>query len=174
MRYKILSSLAVAMLACGGGEEASPPPVEEVAPPSVEQDSLAQARAEAAEVRRMVAQVINFDFDKSTIRPGPDTRVLQEKAAILTANPALALEIVGHCDERGTRAYNQALGMRRAESARRYLVGLGVAQGRLTVSSMGEDQPVDPGRNETAWAQNRRAEFRIVAGGDALRGASGM
>ncbi|MBE0592934.1 MAG: OmpA family protein, partial [Gemmatimonadales bacterium] len=99
------------------------------------EDSVARARAEAdrlrreaeeaarreaavtAEVRNMLATVINFDYDKSAIRPGKDTDVMQSKLMLLQANSAVTLEIVGHCDERGSDEYNMALGMRRATAA---------------------------------------------------------
>ncbi len=178
MRATLPRALGMALLvtaaACGGEEEAPPP--EEAATPAAtaREDSLARVRAETEEVRQMVARVINFDFDRSVIRPGVDTQVLEQKAAILQANPVLTIEIVGHCDERGTNAYNMRLGQRRAESARRFLTGRGIAAGRITVRSMGEEQPLDPARTREAWARNRRDEFRITGGGDALTKPAGM
>jgi len=112
--------------------------------------------------------MINFDFNRSNIREGVDTEVLTQKIAILQANPNLRLEIVGHCDERGTDEYNMALGNRRAVSARAFLTDRGIAESRITVRSRGEEQPLDSGHTEAAWARNRRDEFRIVGGGDAL------
>ncbi len=133
------------------------------------EDSLARVRAETAEVRAMFAEVINFDFDRSNIRSGRDTEVLEQKLAILEANPALRIEIVGNCDERGSDEYNLALGNRRAVSAMSFLTNRGISADRIAVRSMGEEQPVDPGHNEDAWAQNRRDEFVITGGGDALK-----
>ncbi len=133
------------------------------------EDSLARVRAETAEVRAMFAEVINFDFDRSNIRPGRDTEVLEQKLAILEANQALRIEIVGHCDERGSDEYNLALGNRRAVSAMSFLMNRGISADRIAVRSMGEEQPVDPGHTEDAWAQNRRDEFVITGGGDALK-----
>jgi peptidoglycan-associated lipoprotein len=131
-------------------------------------DSLAAIRAETEAVRTMIARMINFDFNRSNIREGVDTEVLTQKIAILQANPNLRLEIVGHCDERGTDEYNMALGNRRAVSARSFLTDRGIAESRITVRSRGEEQPLDSGHTEAAWARNRRDEFRIVGGGDAL------
>jgi peptidoglycan-associated lipoprotein len=125
-----------------------------------------RALAMAAEVRNMVATRIHFDFDKSEIRPGTDTDVLQSKLDIMQANPALRIEIVGHCDERGSDEYNMALGMRRATAAKMWLVDRGIAEGRVTVRSMGEESPIAMGSNEEAWTQNRRDEFNVTAGGD--------
>jgi peptidoglycan-associated lipoprotein len=127
-----------------------------------------RALAMAAEVRNMVATRIHFDFDKSEIRPGTDTDVLQSKLDIMQANPALRIEIVGHCDERGSDEYNMALGMRRATAAKMWLVDRGIAEGRVTVRSMGEESPIAMGSNEEAWTQNRRDEFNVTAGGDRL------
>jgi peptidoglycan-associated lipoprotein len=131
-------------------------------------DSLAAIRAETEAVREMVSRMINFDFNRSNIREGVDTEVLTQKIAILQANPNLRLEIVGHCDERGTDEYNMALGNRRAVSAKAFLTDRGIAESRISVRSRGEEQPLDTGHTEAAWARNRRDEFRIVGGGDAL------
>jgi peptidoglycan-associated lipoprotein len=131
-------------------------------------DSLAAVRAETNAVRDMLAGMVHFDFNMSNIREGEDTEALELKLAILLANPNLTLEIVGHCDERGTDEYNMALGNRRAVSSRAFLTDRGIAEERLTVRSRGEEQPLDSGHTEDAWARNRRAEFRIVGGGDVL------
>lgn len=133
------------------------------------EDSIAALRAETEAVRNMVQERIHFDFDRSNIRPGSDTDVLQRKLAILQANPNLRVEIVGHCDERGSDEYNLALGQRRANAARQFLVDRGIDAGRITTRSMGEEQPLNPASNESAWEQNRRDEFRIVSGGETLR-----
>jgi peptidoglycan-associated lipoprotein len=142
-------------------------------------DAEARARAERdraaadeaarrlASLREAIAAMIHFDFDKADILPG-DQAVLDQKAAILSANRSLRLRIAGHCDERGSDEYNLALGNRRAAAAKRYLVGKGVSADRLDLVSFGEERPLDPGHDETAWAKNRRDEFEIVAGGDNL------
>jgi peptidoglycan-associated lipoprotein len=112
--------------------------------------------------------MVHFDFNMSNIREGEDTEVLEQKLAILLANPNLRLEIVGHCDERGTDEYNMALGNRRAVSSRAFLTDRGIAESSISVRSRGEEQPLDAGHTEEAWARNRRAEFRITGGGDVL------
>jgi peptidoglycan-associated lipoprotein len=147
-----------------------------------EEDRLRREREEAArreaamtaEVRNMLATAINFDFDRSAIRDGRDMDVMQSKLAILQANGGLSIEIVGHCDERGSDEYNMALGMRRANAAKQWLVDRGIAEGRIVVKSMGEEQPTAMGSSEDAWAQNRRDEFTITAGGDQLVKPAGM
>lgn len=103
---------------------------------------------------------IYFDFDRSVIRA--DARpTLSTNARYMNDRPAAQVVVEGHCDERGTSAYNLALGQRRAESARQYLLSLGVEAGRLTTISYGEERPADPGHDEAAWALNRRAEFVV-------------
>jgi peptidoglycan-associated lipoprotein len=87
--------------------------------------------------------------------------LLKEKAAWLDQNPKVGIVIEGHCDERGTTEYNLALGERRAMSAQQFLLNLGVSAGRITIISFGEERPLDPGSDETAWAKNRRAHFVI-------------
>jgi len=136
-------------------------------------DSLAQVEAETRRVRDMLQTRVHFDYDRSNIRSG-DATILDQKLAILQANPNLRIRITGHCDERGSDEYNLALGNRRALSAKQYLVSRGIAADRIETASMGEEQPVAMGSNEEAWAQNRRDEFAITAGGDMLRGPSGM
>jgi peptidoglycan-associated lipoprotein len=103
---------------------------------------------------------IHFDFDKSFIRADAKP-VLGKVAAFLKKNPGAKLQIEGHCDERGTPEYNLALGQRRANSAMKYLVNLGIDASRLSTISYGEEKPADPGHNEAAWAKNRRAVFDI-------------
>ena len=110
---------------------------------------------------KAVFKVIYFDFDKSDIRS--DARFALEKVAdYLKKNPKVKIVIEGHCDELGTEEYNMALGERRALSARRYLVSLGVAPERMGTVSYGEDRPIDPAHNDTAWALNRNCQFKIM------------
>lgn len=132
-------------------------------------DSIAALRRETEEVRQMIARMVHFDFDRYAIRTGEDTQVLEQKLAVLQANANLSLEITGHCDERGTDEYNMALGMRRANASKQFLVDRGIAESRVTVRSRGEEAPLDSGHDEDAWTQNRRSEFRVTAGGDVLR-----
>jgi len=103
---------------------------------------------------------IHFDYDKSFIRDDAKP-VLGEVAAFMKKNPGAKVQIEGHCDERGTPEYNLALGQRRADSTKKYLVNLGIDGSRLSTISYGEEKPADPGHNEAAWAKNRRAVFDI-------------
>lgn len=101
-----------------------------------------------------------FDFDQYNLKPEGQA-TLQAQAAWLAKYPAVTLTIEGHADERGTREYNLALGERRANSARAYLISLGVDANRLQVISYGKDRPFAVGSDETAWAQNRRGYSRV-------------
>jgi peptidoglycan-associated lipoprotein len=106
-------------------------------------------------------QTVYFDFDRADI--GPEMRtVLQKNAEWLRRHPRVKMSIEGHCDERGTEEYNMALGQRRAEAVKSYLVSLGISSNRLSTISYGEERPEDPGHNEAAWAKNRKAEFSVV------------
>jgi peptidoglycan-associated lipoprotein len=103
-------------------------------------------------------QDIYFEFDSYNIRT-EDLSVLKGIAAWLVARPAAKITIEGHCDERGTTDYNLALGQKRAEAAKDYLVKLGVGDKRTKAVSYGKEAPLDPGHSEQAWARNRRVHF---------------
>lgn len=138
-------------------------------------DSVAAADAAArsltgtpAALRATLTAVVHFDYDQSDIR-GEDRATLDAKVPVLQANPGVMIRIAGHTDERGSDEYNLALGQRRAAAAKRYLVEHGIADGRIETISYGEERPVSQGADEAAFAQNRRAEFEITAGGQNLR-----
>ena len=131
-------------------------------------DSLAALARASEEVRSTLAAMIHFDLDKSNIR-SDDAGVLDQKVAILQANPELRIRIGGHCDERGSDEYNLALGNRRAQSAKQYLVSHGIDASRIETQSWGEEKPLVDGHDESAWSQNRRDEFEIIGGGDNLK-----
>jgi len=105
---------------------------------------------------------IRFDYDKYDIR-GVDEGILRENAAFLKKNPKMKIQIEGHCDERGTGEYNLALGERRANNTKRYLVSLGITSDHISTISFGKERPLDPGHNEEAWAKNRRAHIVVLS-----------
>lgn len=105
---------------------------------------------------------IRFDFDKYDIRPG-DAEILKGNAALLLKYPTVNIQIEGNCDERGTVEYNLALGERRANSAKKYLISLGMPADRISTISYGKEKPLDSGHNEEAWAKNRRDHFIIIS-----------
>jgi peptidoglycan-associated lipoprotein len=104
---------------------------------------------------------IHFDFDKYNIRP-EEAEVLRENSALLRIYPVMKFQVEGHCDERGTGEYNLALGERRANSIKSYLVSLGIEPGRIATISYGEERPFDQRHTEEAWAKNRRGHFVIL------------
>ena len=138
-------------------------------------DSLANARSgsdgDAQRVqtvlRQTLTQRIYFDYDKDVLRDDART-VLDAKASVLEANPAVTLVITGHTDEQGTAEYNLALGQRRAAQVKRYLVSKGVQEGRLSVQSLGDSQPLALGTDAASYEQNRRAEFEAANAPGAL------
>lgn len=107
-----------------------------------------------------MSENIYFDFDKYNLKPEAQ-EVLKTKAEWLRNNSGESIIIEGHCDERGTNEYNLALGDRRAQSAKNFIVDLGIAESRLTTISYGEERPADPRQNEDAWSKNRRDQFVI-------------
>jgi peptidoglycan-associated lipoprotein len=140
---------------------APPPPAP--APPA----SGPSAEAVTAALVADLGNVIHFDYDQDLIKE-EDRPILDRKAEIMKANPAVRVRISGHADSRGSDEYNLVLGNKRALAARQYLIGRGIDGGRIDVTSFGEERPVDPAENEAAWARNRRAEFEIIAGGNRL------
>jgi peptidoglycan-associated lipoprotein len=102
-----------------------------------------------------VGDRVFFDYDKSDVK-GEGRQVLQRQADWLKKYPNVTVTVEGHCDERGTREYNLALGERRASAVKKMLVALGVPAARVSTISYGKERPAVVGSNEAAWAQNRR------------------
>ncbi|HOC58876.1 MAG TPA: peptidoglycan-associated lipoprotein Pal [Smithellaceae bacterium] len=125
-----------------------------------ERDAEARRAALAAKSVSLNLQNIYFDYDKSSIRE--DAReILKANADIFSKKADAGIIVEGHCDERGTAEYNMALGERRAQEAKRYLVNLGINASRIETISYGEERPLDNRSTEEAWAQNRRAQFLL-------------
>ena len=189
-----LGAAVIAAAACGGNPapQNTTPAVDTAAENQRMRDSIAAAQAErerqereaadraarqreadaaagraSEEVRNTLASMIHFDYDKSNIR-SDDMGTLDQKVAILQANPELRIRIGGHCDERGSDEYNLALGNRRAQSAKQYLVSHGIDASRIETQSWGEEKPLVDGHDESAWSKNRRDEFEPTSGGDNL------
>ncbi len=118
-----------------------------------------QAKILAAK-KRFVNQDIHFEYDSSKLTAMAKTG-LKEKAAWLRANSSVIVTIQGHCDERGTTEYNLALGDRRANTVKAYMVNLGISASRLKTISYGEEMPLDYASSESAYRKNRRAHFAI-------------
>ena len=107
-----------------------------------------------------VGSTVYFDYDESSLTAEAQS-TLDRQADFLKANPSIRIVIEGHCDERGTREYNLALGDRRASAASDYLVAKGVNASRLTTISFGKERPAVGGSNDTSYALNRRSMSKI-------------
>ena len=116
---------------------------------------------EAAAVSAVVLKDVHFDFDKYLIRP-QDAQILKQDFSWVKANPGTRVRVEGNCDERGTVEYNLALGQKRADATKSYLITLGADAALLDTVSYGKERAVDPGHNEAAWAKNRRAHLEPV------------
>lgn len=127
-----------------------------------EEELEAQKRKqeEAAVKEEFVNENIYFGFDSATLTDEAQ-EILRKKARWLEQNPDAVIIIEGHCDNRGTEAYNLALGERRAESAKAFLSDLGINVTKIMTISYGEERPLDPNDTEDAWAKNRRTSFVI-------------
>lgn len=196
VRRFVVPVLAATLVAGACRKDPPPPP----APPQQDQDSLqryrdsvaaaeaaarraaeeaARAEREAEALRqRMMAEAratleaqVYFDYDESELRPDAQN-ILRDKVAILRNSPQVQLRIEGHADERGSTEYNLALGNRRAEAVRQFLMGFDLSGARFAIVSYGEERPEVRGDGESAWARNRRAEFVITAGANAINPAN--
>ena len=113
----------------------------------------------ADEILAMIqGKVVSFDFDRAEVK-SDFYELIKMHADYMALNTSATLTIQGHCDERGTKEYNLALGERRANAVKNALIAEGVSPGRINTISFGEENPVDVAHNEMAWAKNRRAEF---------------
>jgi peptidoglycan-associated lipoprotein len=131
------------------------------APAPAKAPAKAPAPVAPADTSGMImAENIHFGFDRSILTPAAQDNLMR-KAAWLRANPATTVTIEGHADERGTNEYNLALGDRRADSAKAFLVDLGIAASRLTTISYGEERPLCMQQTEECWAKNRRGHFVV-------------
>jgi peptidoglycan-associated lipoprotein len=163
---------ALVLLSAGCGHKAQP----ETPAPEISQDSPIEAPSVTPTVnsepiadrgldqtqRAILEDRISFDYDRSDLTPAAKDK-LTAKAEILRMMPSLNLRVEGHADERGSDEYNLALSNRRAISAMRFLASQGISQSRFETVGYGEEKPLDSGENETAWAKNRRDEFRVSA-----------
>jgi peptidoglycan-associated lipoprotein len=139
----------------------APAPVAQKAPEPVKPSTEdIKAREKAAVIQELTAEDVYFDYDSAALTPAAQ-ETLKKKSAHLAKYSDISTTIEGHCDERGTNEYNLGLGERRAESAKKFLIDLGIAASRFTTVSYGEEKPVDPGHNEEAWSKNRRAHFVV-------------
>ena len=170
MRKTVNLALVGALLATGAcARKQAPlttiPPLATQAPPkATNEDDVGLVElpgSQADLVAKAGTDTIHFATDKSDIDVSSRT-ILTAQAKWMMANPSVRASIEGHADERGTREYNMALGERRANTAKDFLVAQGVPSARLLVTSWGKEKPVAVGSDETAWVQNRRAVSVVV------------
>jgi peptidoglycan-associated lipoprotein len=158
----LVVGLAFVIVGCGGQEAVEETPAEITEPPEVieEPEEEPTPVEEPVEIPLPELEDVFFAFDKYNLT-AESKRALDNNAAELRRASDTSIIIEGHCDERGTKAYNLALGEKRAKAAKDYLVSLGISSSRITIISYGKERPFDPGHNEAAWAKNRRAHFVI-------------
>ncbi len=122
------------------------------------QDSTALA---AAADEAFLNEDVLFAYNSFTLTDA-SKQLLEKKVSYMERHPSVTVQLEGHCDERGTVAYNLALGERRANAVRQYMSVLGINPARMTTISYGEEFPIDPRHNDEAWTRNRRAHFAIL------------
>lgn len=155
----ILSLVAVA--GCGGKKAVEPTPTDTGSSTPVEETTdtpVETTDTRATEVSPISVSDVFFDFDQFNLSSEAKS-TLEANAREMKRVADASVTIEGHCDERGTKAYNLALGDKRANAAKDYLVSLGVTASRITTISYGKERPFDTGSSESAWAKNRRAHF---------------
>ena len=159
-------SAALLLGACTHKQEAvttAPPPVAVAPPPAPAPVTSSIIPGSAEDLRVNVGDTVRFALDEYNVEES-DKALLGRQAAWLQRYPAVRVSIEGHADERGTREYNLALGARRANAVKEYLVSLGVSTGRVETVSYGKERPVCTSSDEGCWSQNRRG-VTIVSGG---------
>ena len=162
MKIALAAALALSVAGCAKKKVADLPPppptaaepMTETPPPPPETGPVPGSRADF--VAQAGSDTIHFETDSYDVTP-QEQAILTRQAAWLAKYPNVSATIEGHCDERGTREYNLALGDRRANAAKNFLVSAGVAASRLSVISYGKEKPVATGSDEASLAQNRRA-----------------
>lgn len=171
LRLALIAAAAASMSACASRPKpAGPAPAAEAPPPTAETPPASPGVVGESVIpgseRDFVINAgdrVYFDFDRYDVRADAQP-ILDAQAAWLQRYPAVRVRIEGNTDDRGTREYNLALGARRANAVRDYLISHGVTSSRITTMSYGKEQPIDPGTGEEAWARNRNARTGIVSG----------
>jgi peptidoglycan-associated lipoprotein len=162
------AAIAAALVVAGCASKPKPAP--EAPPPAPPPAASTQSQVESTVVpgsvqdfRVNVGDTVHFDYDKFAVT-SEDRDILQRQAAWLQKYSQVRVTVEGHCDERGTREYNLALGARRANAVKEYLVSLGVSSARVDTISYGKERPICTESNESCWGQNRRGVTTITGG----------
>jgi peptidoglycan-associated lipoprotein len=165
LKFACLSA-ALILGACTHKQEAvttAPPPAPPPPPAAPAPVTSSILPGSAEDFRVNVGDTVHFEFDQYNVQEG-DKAILGRQAAWLAKYPAVRVTIEGHADERGTREYNLALGARRANAVKEYLVSQGVSTARVETASYGKERPICTQSDEACWAQNRRGVTTITAG----------
>jgi peptidoglycan-associated lipoprotein len=175
LSLSVLATATLALAACASNPPPEPPPTPTASntttvttPPVVTPPQPPRANPPAgpaagskADFAVKATDRVYFDYDAYNL-DSDDQRSLASQVAWLKQFPSTRVEVQGHADERGTRDYNIALGERRAQSVKSYLVAQGIAENRIQTISFGKDKPLDPGSNEAAWSRNRNAYTNVI------------
>ncbi len=132
-------------------------------PPAADTAANSDMKGKDMDKSGLHLQTVHFPYDSAVLNE-EEKSVMQDNASQLKAHPEVAVQIEGHCDQRGGVQYNLALGEKRAETMKRLLVDLGVKAKKMTVISFGKEKPVDSEMNEEGYSKNRRAEFVVMTG----------
>ena len=170
----LLATATVALAACASNPPPEPPPVPAASntatvtppvqppqPPRVTPPPSGPLAGSKADFAVKATDRVYFDYDAYNL-DSDDQRSLASQIAWLKQFPSTRVEVQGHADERGTRDYNIALGERRAQSVKSFLVAQGIAETRIQTISFGKDKPLDPGHDEAAWSRNRNAFTNVI------------
>ena len=170
--YVIPLSLAAGLAACSSAQPVpdapankaeQKPAVTEAPKPATTDTNLAQGQAELEKAMESLRNVsVFFEFDSATLSSEAKDK-LSAVGAVLAKHPDLKVRVEGNCDERGSEQYNLALGQRRADAAKRYLISMGAHDRQLTAISFGDQKPKATGHDEEAWRQNRRDDLTVPA-----------
>jgi len=162
MRIMVVSTI-ICVMAFGPGCRRRPKSGADITPPTaVDIGEIPQSERfeDGQRVTDVTFENVLFDYDSYQIKPGESSKI-DRVAEYMKANPRVRLVAEGHCDERGSREYNMALGEQRALAVRAHLIGSGIDAARIQTKSYGEERPVNPGHDESAWRLNRRVEFAL-------------
>ena len=162
-RFMVLATMlfmAVAVAGCGGDKAVDEPLAAEPTPAPTEpaEEPVEEPTSQPVDMSPVSLSDVFFDFDAYNLTSEAKS-TLETNARELKRVADSGVTVEGHCDERGTKAYNLALGEKRANAAKDYLVTLGVTASRITTISYGKERPFETGSSESAWAKNRRAHF---------------
>ena len=158
-RWLLMLAVLGLLSACAGDKATEEPvAVDQAAPPPQETLPSDYSTDVSSGDMSIAERTVYFAFDDYSLNAQSQTN-LDEVARYMNNNSDVQVKLEGHCDERGSTEYNLALGQRRAQSVKDYLVQLGIDESRLPTISYGEEKPAVEGSNEAAWSQNRRVEF---------------